>query len=407
MPGYHSASSLQGRASVVLADNISGLQVKQGFSDLADLRRLLDQIDLEPLVSALTGPPRTGRRPFPRRPIVKAFLSTYALDIPNISALVWRLNNDPALRSVCGFTNHLPDRSTFSRVFQQLAEQHTDLVYECSVRLLGILRRQYPDFGKELAVDSTTIWAYANPNRGKDPDASWTKKHSAQDPTQEEWVFGYKAHVVADANSDLPISMIVTTGKRNDSPLLIPLLEKAEEEHSWFQLGPDGIVTADRGYDSARNNDYIHRRGAAPVIHKREFKHERLPGAIYTTDGVPICLGKRKMEYIQTDPQAGHHLYRCPAGGCHRRRQKVGYATCGDESWEDPEENIRLFGGRIRRASPEWQKAYDKRWSVERLFSRWKDTGRLERHRYMGLPKIRLHATMQMAVSLAEAVAKT
>ncbi|MXZ90544.1 MAG: transposase [Chloroflexi bacterium] len=339
---------------MVTTNTIPEDQSWQGFADLVDLRRLLDRIDLEPLVSALTGPRRTGRRPFPRRPILRAFLASYVLGTPSISALVWRLNNDPALRSVCGFTNRLPDRSTFSRVFQQMAEQYADLVYECSVRLLAVLAAQDPDFGKELAIDSTTIPTYANPRSGKDPEASWTRKHSARDPSKMEWVYGYKAHSIVDAKRDLPITMIVTTASQNDSPTLIPLLEKAEAEHRWFHLAPDSAVIADRGYDSDRNNRFVHGRGSAPVIHKRGLPGGKLHDGTWTTKGVPVCMGHLEMEYVETDPETGHHLYRCPAGGCWRRRQKhFGYATCGDEVWEDPEQDIRLFGGRIRRASPE------------------------------------------------------
>ncbi len=392
---------------MVVADIIPSAPTPQGFSDLADVRRLLDQIDLEPIVSVLVGLRRTGRPQFPRQPIVRAFLSSYALGIPNTSALVRRLRNDPALRSVCGFTTQLPDRSTFSRVFQALANQHVALVEQCCIELNSHLAVLLPGYGGETALDSTTVPAYANPNNGKDPDASWTKKNSARDPSKQEWAFGYKVHAIADANHELPISIIVTTAKQNDSPTLKPLIERAEREHDWFSLGPGSVVIGDRGYDSKTNNEYVHQRGAAPVIHKRKPPSGgKLHDGIYTTNGVPTCLGKQEMEFIKTDSQTGQHLYRCPAGGCSRLKQHLGYAACNDESWEDPAQDIRLFGGRIRRASPEWKRKYRKRWSVERLFSRWKYPGRLEQHCYMGLAKIRLHATMQMLVTLAEAVAK-
>ena len=186
--------------------------------------------------------------------------------------------------------------------------------------------------------------------------------------------------------------------------MLKPLIEKAEAEHAWFGIRPGSVALADRGYDSKPNNEYVHRKGGAPVIHKRKPRGG-LHDGIYTTKGIPTCLGKQEMEFIWTDPQTGHHLYRCPASGCSRSGQKLGYATCGDESWEDPEQDIRLFGGKIRRASPEWALKYAKRWSVERLFSLWKYPGRLEQHCYMGLAKIRLHPLLQMLVSLAEKTA--
>ena len=121
-----------------------------------------------------------------------------------------------------------------------------------------------------------------------------------------------------------------------------------------------------------------------------------------TTDGVPTCLGQTEMEYIRTDPDTGNHLYRCPPGGCARRQTVLGYAACGDEAWEDPEQKVRRFGSRIRRGSPERHTAYHKRWSVERVFSRRKDPGRLERHKYFGLRRVSAHARLQMLLSLAE-----
>ena len=97
----------------------------------------------------------------------------------------------------------------------------------------------------------------------------------------------------------------------------------------------------------------MHLSGSIPVIHKRQPSGGKRHDGIHTTDGVPTCLGQVEMEYICTDPDTGHHLYRCPAGGRARRQTVLGYTAGGDEAWEDPEQNIRLFGGRIRRGSPE------------------------------------------------------
>ncbi len=55
-----------------------------------------------------------------------------------------------------------------------------------------------------------------------------------------------------------------------------------------------------------------------------------------------------------------------------------------------------MFGGNVRRGSDEWDLAYRKRWSVERVFSRWKVEGRLNDHRFRQMASIRLHAMFQM-----------
>ena len=44
---------------------------------------------------------------------------------------------------------------------------------------------------------------------------------------------------------------------------------------------------------------------------------------------------------------------------------------------------------------------YDKRGSVERVFSRWQEKGQLEHHSYFGLRRVSAHAGLPMLMSLA------
>lgn len=141
----------------MVAAGIALDQAAQEFEDLAGLRRTLDEIDIGPLVAALSRTAPTGRRKLPRKPIVRAHLAAYALAIPNVSKLVYELNNNPALRSVCGFTTRLPNRTTFGRVFQKMAERHYDLLWKCCVDLVAKCAGYYPGFGTEIAIDSTTV----------------------------------------------------------------------------------------------------------------------------------------------------------------------------------------------------------------------------------------------------------
>ena len=75
--------------------------------------------------------------------------------------------------------------------------------------------------------------------------------------------------------------------------------------------------------------------------------------------------------------------------------------------WVDPDEDPRLFGGSIRRGSLEWVIMYAKRWSVERVFSRWKGpSGCLGRHYFRGRAKIELHTRLQMLAYLEKVLSK-
>ena len=199
--------------------------------------------------------------------------------------------------------------------------------------------------------------------------------------------------MVADANHGIPLTQVVTTSRRNDSPLLSEVVDRAKALHDWF--GPDAVM-ADRGYDSAANHRYLYDQGIKPIIHIRRSPYgkkangENLQKGIYTTECVPTCLGMVPMEYVETNTE-GHHLYRCQKGGCYLlNSRKGGFLYCDTEYWQDPTEDIRLFGV-VRRDIPEWKALYSKRYAIERVFKSEKESRRLERHCVRGLRNIILH----------------
>jgi hypothetical protein len=82
------------------------------------------------------------------------------------------------------------------------------------------------------------------------------------------WVYGYKLHLVACADVELPFAMVVTTGKRGDSPCFPPLLAKA----SRFPISLR-VVGADGSYYGAVNHLAVHRLGATTVIPLPDRRH--------------------------------------------------------------------------------------------------------------------------------------
>ena len=128
-----------------------------------------------------------------------------------------------------------------------------------------------------MAIDSTVNRSHSNPNRKhiSDPEASWTAKTNAKaKDKQKEWHWGYKLHMVADANYGLPIDSLITTASRNDSPILAVLIEHAQQFHRWFR---PQVVIADRGYDTKTNHQYLCDQNILPIIHIRR----KATGALY------------------------------------------------------------------------------------------------------------------------------
>ena len=390
------------------SDSISDTGHLQRFEihDLDDVRAVLDTVDFSPMVKAITPYLSVrGPKPYPRLPMIRAHFAGYLIKprVDSITALHWALANNPELQAVCGFDDRIPDRTTLSRAFAAMA-QHPEIMDDLSAEIIAGTQAILPYLGEEIAADSTPVPSYSNPE-GKpitDPNATWAWHHRAGAKDGEEWVWGYKAHVLADANYDIPLVLVSSTGKDSDTRYLVPLMGKSDEQHELYTK----VVIADRGYDSARNNEFLHRRGIAPVIHIRRLPRNALFDGIYTVDGVPTCMGGKEMEFVRTDPKTGRHMYRCPAGGCERKGRIRGYTTCDDSHWEDPEQNIRLFGGRIRRGSPEWKRTYRKRWSIERVFSRWNTFGRLRSHYFRDQARIHLHMQLQMLALQATILAK-
>ena len=314
------------------------------------------------------------------------------------NALIRRLEDDPALTLICGFSS-LPHRTTFNRFFTRLSD-HQDLIDQALAPLTNQLRRSLPGFGEKVAVDSTVVRTHSNPNRTvvSDSEATWTAKTSARAKDGKEWHFGYKEHALVDATYGLPIVRFTTTGSRNDSPELPNLMDKAAQTHDWF--APTHVI-ADKGYDSVANHKAILARGAIPIIAIKRMPSGRRREGIYDDNGTPTCVGNVRMEYVRSDPEKGH-LYRCPGEGCPLQdRQGVRY--CQDEVWEKRQDNPRLFGP-VRRDSKEWHNLYCLRQSVERVFKSLKQSRSLESHCSRGLRRVGLHASMSMLAFQATAL---
>ena len=103
-----------------------------------------------------------------------------------------------------------------------------------------------------------------------------------QEPGSERWNefkqgYGFKLHLLIDAETKFPVALIVTNGLANDMTLAIPLLKKAG-----VFLKKTGYVLADKGYDWGDLVNWIvknlHAKAGIPIK-----KHKR--GKNYSWEG--------------------------------------------------------------------------------------------------------------------------
>ena len=358
-------------------------------ASISELAKAFENLDASALLDRLWKDRWRGRHGYPLQAMWQAYVASFILNLDNTNALVRRLEDDPDLRQLCGFGDILPHRTTFNRFIRRVSH-HPELVERVFAKVTNDLKALLPDLGAEVAIDATMMRTHANPHKKTDPDATWKIKNSHRTLSGKGDYYGYALHGLVDANHGVALGMTVTTAKRNDILELSPVLKATQQMFSWFR--PTALM-ADKGYDSKANHEYLNQQGILPIIALRRSWRTKnnLHEGIYTSEGVPTCIGMVPMKYVRSDPEKGY-LYRC--AGCHLKGTSL-FNQCNDEVWEDPKTNLRLFGA-IRRDGPEWKALYNKRQTVERTFKSLQQSRRLEKHCVRGLRQITLHTMMSV-----------
>lgn len=370
---------------------------------LPQLAEILDSIDARRLLFRLRLDRINNRHGFPLQALWRAYITSFALNLPHTNALIRRLQDDPYLQAICGFTGHIPHRTTFNRFIRHLSH-YPVLVEHTLANMTDKVKALLPDFGEIVAIDSTTVRSHSNPNRThiSDPEASWTRKSAtkAGDKDGKQWHWGYKLHSAVDANYGLPLGHLVTTASQPDVKHLTTLMEHTYAQFPWYQ--PKAVI-ADRGYDSKANHIYLMQNSIAPVINIRRAPGKKSFDDLHTLHGQPICLGNQPMDFIGANPHRGL-LYRCPADGCHLKDSFTGgIRYCDSEIWENPYKNPRTLSW-IPRHTQTWKDLYNKRQAVERFFKSDKENRRLEAHCVRGLQMITLHCLISVLTFQATAL---
>ena len=363
-----------------------------------ELRDIFDSVPFQKLVKRLRAYRWTGRPGYNPETILKAVLVGYYKSIGTLAELARYLEDHREIASVCGFRDDepTPSRSTFSRFISRLAK-HQDLLDECLNIIAEGFRDLLPGFGEVVAIDCTPVPSYSNPDNEpiSDTEAGWIVKEGS---ARKIWEFGYRLHLIVDANWELPIAKALTLAGDNEKKATLPLLEKTKENLPWFN--PDAIM-ADKAYDKYEHYETIVKEfNAEPIIKHAKHSEYELTGL----PAAPICPGGLPMIYRSWDKKKGLQ-FECP--------ERAGRAICLlaegctiKTTWIRPVKDYRQFGYHIARGSEEWQALYHKRVAIERCNSRLKETRRLAKHQFRGFERIGVHATLAVLAMMAVALSK-
>ncbi len=377
-----------------------------------ELEAVFENLQDGELLEALEKTRWTGRPGTHIKVMWRTIIASYALDIPTIEGLRRRLQ-EPFLAIQCGILSdkQIPSRFAYYRFIKKLID-HTPLIEKCMAKTIEAIKDKLPGFGETIVVDSTDVPTYSKRYRKpqSDPDAGWGFKKNS-DGDEYSWL-GYKMHLASTLvdKIEIPLLPIVTPANANDSPVMIPLLEKNK---SLVKGLSPRFVLGDKGYDAKENyRAVVEDFKAIPIIdlnlRGRKGKGNRFED-IADEYGTPHCAWGAPMVFWGYDKKQKRLKYRCPLA-CGKKGctwiDKCSKSDYGQVIKISLKPDYRRFI-QVPRRTKRWSNLYRHRTSIERIFSRCKKDGdgRLVNHRLRGLEKMTLNCLLSVWVMQTKIVA--
>lgn len=188
---------------------------------------------------------------------IAAFAIKQLQQLPTDVKLIDFISTNPIGKEL-GY-NHRPDPSIFSKVRERLDPK---ILAEM---ISAILTTRYKNtVVKRIVQDSTDVDAYSK----KDSDARWgirtvPKNRQQKEKEHKEFFFGYKLHIISDADKEMPLSISIVTANKNDKTLF-PELYGSTKANYRLKLGTKFL--ADAQYSSFKIRNGLRYDGHVPVI---------------------------------------------------------------------------------------------------------------------------------------------
>jgi hypothetical protein len=300
-------------------------------------------------------------------------------------------------------------------------------IFNTMVQRLGVA---VPDLGQHTAGDSTGLSGRREPNAERVkteledglPQASGGRKEYKDDEGKVskvvEW-FGYKLHLLVDVKHEVVLSYHITDTKTGDNECIETLVEQAQGN-----LPDERIQTLayDKAADDLKVHETLHEAGIKPLIHNRacwpkDGEQEkviggRVPlhvvhderGSVYCYDTASKVPVRRAMSYAGHEKSRGTLKYRCPAvveGFVCASAKKCNAGKSYGLTVRVPQEiDYRRFPS-IPRATPQFDRLYKGRTSVERVNDRMKVFWGLDDGNVVGSRRFCAHVSAVLIVHLA------
>jgi len=223
-----------------------------------------------------------------------------------------------------------PDHSVISRFRDRLGPDRFKDIFN---RVVEMARSKGLVSDKLHIIDSTDVQAKVNLYRLKkehkdDDPGSYIDNHSPDKDARPgrkhkgKQFYGYKAHCVMDAKSEIILNTDTTPGNVKDLKMLKPLTESSP---------PPKVITADKGYDCQENHKYLSgRRIRNGIILKKNHVKVYLASHIKRISNV-AKMYRARIEHKLADLKKNHGLRSARYWGIIKLRiQTYIIATCAN-----------------------------------------------------------------------------
>lgn len=402
------------------------------IEDLGDLERLklvLNTLDDEKFIRVLEKNRDKGRDDYPIRAIWNSILALVVYQHPSIESLIRELKRNAQLRELCGFnplkgSKAVPSSYAYSRFFKNVLK-YGNLITDIFQNLVSCLQKELPNFGKNLAGDGKQISSFASkPNKNnnedgrRDIDANFgIKKYRFEGEKGivekfKSW-FGYKVHIVADADYELPIGYEVTKASIDEKKEVNKILEKIFITHPEIINNCEyGIF--DKGYDDQKLiaklwNEYK----IKPIIDIRNMWKDKddtrllkdYENIVYDFKGGLYCYclitgDKKPLIYSGFEKDRNTLKFSCPKKACGVDCKYFEKCKHSSGLRVKINENVRVFTP-LPRTTYKWKKIYNKRTSIERINSRLDVSFGFGNHTIRGIKKMKIRIGIAFIVMLS------
>lgn len=386
------------------------------LGDLERCKLLIDNVPDEKIVNQLIKMRGKGRNDYPVIPVWNSLLIMPLIECSKVEQLRRELSRNRDLRKICGFNDYdyyfgksklVPPPKAYTNMIKNL-KKIEPLLKECFNELREFMYENLKNYGKDVGEDGKIFLSQAKrPNNNGDiddgrcdMDADFTiKENYYKDPkTRETKVkkktyFGYRYHLLADVNYELPIEYTVTKASTSEKEQLKKHIEMLPEE----RLEKIETLSADKGYDAKNIICFLKSKGIKPVIDIRnqwkdgeETKQYKDTNLVYTYDG-KVSIVEEKGEIIPLK-----YL------GYDKIKDTLRYQHKNKVYSIDINYNSRIFTP-IARDSKKWKRTYNKRTALERINGRMDRDFNLENNKVRGLKKATVMIDIMMIGMMAMA----